>query len=159
MSQIGLEILAQGDAAQDQLNYLIRTQDGRVVRSSTLVLRDGDGHVFGALCINIDVTELRFLARAIEELAGGPEEQPEPITFGDDTGQIIQAVIEEQELAFGHSFDRLTKQERLAIFRALDRRGVFQQFFDQPYPARTTIGATLRNILVEIDVIAVRGAG
>jgi 2-iminobutanoate/2-iminopropanoate deaminase len=32
---------------------------------------------------------------------------------------------------------------------------VYREFFSEPYPARTTIAATLRGILVEIDVIAV----
>ncbi|MEV4994565.1 PAS domain-containing protein, partial [Streptomyces niveus] len=27
--------------------------DGRVLKSSTMPLRDGAGHVFGALCVNI----------------------------------------------------------------------------------------------------------
>ena len=31
---------------------------------------------------------------------------------------------------------------------------VYKQFFSDPYPARTTIGAQLLGILVEIDVIA-----
>ncbi|WP_163508224.1 RidA family protein [Fodinicola acaciae] len=33
---------------------------------------------------------------------------------------------------------------------------VFPEFFDQPYPVRTTAGSELGDILVEIDVIAVR---
>jgi 2-iminobutanoate/2-iminopropanoate deaminase len=33
---------------------------------------------------------------------------------------------------------------------------VYQQFFRQPLPVRTTVGCTLSNILVEIDVIAGR---
>ena len=32
----------------------------------------------------------------------------------------------------------------------------YAEFFDEPYPVRTTIGANLSGILVEIDVIAVR---
>ncbi|WP_029421402.1 RidA family protein [Alicyclobacillus macrosporangiidus] len=31
---------------------------------------------------------------------------------------------------------------------------VYAEFFHEPYPARTTIGAALRGILVEVDVIA-----
>ena len=125
MSQIGLGALAQGDAAQDQLNYLIRTPDGSVIKSSTIVLRDHHGHVFGALCINLDVTKLRLLAHTIGEFAGVSVEQPTLVTFGDDISQVIQAVLHEQEIVLGHPLNRLTKQERLAIFQALDQRGVF----------------------------------
>ena len=34
--------------------------------------------------------------------------------------------------------------------------GIYEQYFSPPYPARTTIGARLRGILIEIDAIAVR---
>jgi 2-iminobutanoate/2-iminopropanoate deaminase len=35
---------------------------------------------------------------------------------------------------------------------------IYQQYFTEPYPTRTTVGSTLRDIQVEIDVIAYRGA-
>jgi len=34
---------------------------------------------------------------------------------------------------------------------------VYARFFNPPYPARTTVGSQLRGILVEVDVIAVKG--
>jgi 2-iminobutanoate/2-iminopropanoate deaminase len=34
---------------------------------------------------------------------------------------------------------------------------IYQQYFTEPYPTRTTVGSTLRDIQVEIDVIAYRG--
>lgn len=124
VTQLGLALIAAGDAAQDQLNYVTRTPSGRVLKSSTIVLRDPDNHVFGALCINFDITDLRLLASTVDELTGTGVE-PRPIAFVDDIGQVIRAVIDEEEVALGRSIDRLTKQDRLAIFRALDRRGVF----------------------------------
>src|SRR5439155_19138634 len=105
--------------------YITRTASGRIVKSSTILLRDRDRHVFGALCINFDITDLRLLASSIEALTGSPTVTPEPIAFVDDIGQVIRAVIDEEEVALGHAIDRMTKRDRLAIFRALDRRGIF----------------------------------
>lgn len=125
VTQIGLSLIAQGDAAADAINYITRTASGRIVKSSTILLRDRNRHVFGALCINFDITDLRLLASSIEGLTGSPAVTPEPIAFVDDIGQVIRAVIDEEEVALGHAIDRMTKQDRLAIFRALDRRGIF----------------------------------
>lgn len=36
---------------------------------------------------------------------------------------------------------------------------VYARRFPEPFPARTTVGSTLADILVEIDVVAVRPAG
>ena len=35
-----------------------------------------------------------------------------------------------------------------------DFNRVYSEFFEAPYPARTTVGSTLAGILVEIDVVA-----
>jgi 2-iminobutanoate/2-iminopropanoate deaminase len=42
----------------------------------------------------------------------------------------------------------------LANFVVFNR--IYRQFFDPPFPARTTVGSTLRGIQVEIDCTAVR---
>ncbi|NED04875.1 transcriptional regulator, partial [Streptomyces sp. SID6648] len=56
MSEIGMRVLARGDDARDELNYVTRTPDGTLLKSSTMVLRDSTDSVFGALCVNLDVT-------------------------------------------------------------------------------------------------------
>lgn len=125
VTQIGISLLAQGDEAEDQLNYITRTSDGRVLKSTTILLRDPNGHVFGALCINFDVTDLRLVARTLGDLAGSLKTLPDPVTFVDDIGQVIQSVIDEEEARHGLPTDRMTKQERLIVIQALDERGVF----------------------------------
>jgi reactive intermediate/imine deaminase len=51
--------------------------------------------------------------------------------------------------------DVVKVQVHLADLRDFDRvNEVYQEFFQPPYPARTTVGSALRGILVEIDVIA-----
>ncbi|MBP2478833.1 putative transcriptional regulator YheO [Crossiella equi] len=118
MSEIGLGLLAEGQAAQDRLNYLTRTPDGRLVRSSTMLLRLR-GEVVGALCVNVDVTALRQAADTLAGLAGGSE--PAPVTvFADDVDQVVDAVI-----AAEGGCDRTDVADRRRIIAALDRRGVF----------------------------------
>ena len=38
----------------------------------------------------------------------------------------------------------------------VEYNAVYERRFPEPYPVRTTVGSTLANILVEIDVVAVR---
>lgn len=138
VTQIGLALIAEGDAAQDRLNYITRAPNGRVVKSSTIVLRDREDQVIGLLCINCDITDLRLVANTIGELAGlglGLGSEPPSIAFVDDIDKVIQAVIDEEEVALGRSIDRMTKQDRLAIFQALDRRGVFSLQRSVPHVA------------------------
>lgn len=130
MSEIGLTLMRQGDAAEDKLNYLIRLPGGRVVKSSTMLLRITGGRVVGALCVNVDVTEIRRTARLLTEFAWDADqaETPTPVsTFGNDVSQVIDAALDtvERDLGLG-SLDRLTSAEWSTVFRALDELGVFQ---------------------------------
>lgn len=156
VTQMGLAVIAEGEAATDQINYITRTQDGRVLKSSTIVLRNHEGCVFGALCINFDVTDLRMLVGALGEMAGASDAPATPIAFSDDIGQVIRAVIDEEEVTLGRSIDRMNKQDRLTIFRALEKRGVFtlQRAVPQVAEYLGISRATAYNYLEEIRAVS-----
>jgi predicted transcriptional regulator YheO len=122
MSEIGLSILAEGSAAQDRLNYLTKAPNGRVINSSTIVLRDENRKIFGALCINMDVTDLRHAATILDALIGDHAE-PKPTTFADDIHDVIDATL--RDVLGGRFPATLRRNDRLEIIRALDVRGVF----------------------------------
>ncbi|MFJ6730586.1 transcriptional regulator [Streptomyces sp. NPDC091281] len=141
MSEIGLRALARGDRAADELNYLTRTAAGQLVKSSTMLLRDASGSVFGALCVNVDVTEVDRVRALLTALGGGPAPEPDPgsaparpaaeppvTTFGDDIDTVLDALLDAHlpgRNRPGQDWAGLDRPRRLALFRALDERGVF----------------------------------
>ena len=64
------------------------------VNSFTIVLRDERQTVFGALCINMDVTVIRHAAAILDALSGNYVE-PEPTTFTNDIRDVIDAALRE----------------------------------------------------------------
>ncbi|MET7458213.1 PAS domain-containing protein [Streptomyces sp. NPDC005574] len=127
MSEIGLRILGRGDDAGDDLNYLTRTGSGKLVKSSTMVLRDSTGTVFGALCVNLDVgavTEAHALIGALAGLAPGPAEPP-VTTFGNDIDSVVDALLDAHLLRQNQTWAALDRARRLDLFRGLDEHGVF----------------------------------
>jgi len=154
MSEIGLGLMAQGDQAQDQLNYTTRIADGRTVKSSTIVLRTGAGQVVGALCVNLDITELRVAAASLTALVGSaPEPEATAITvFSDDIGDVIETVVAQEESLLGRVLPRDTRKGRLAIIGALDAKGVFnlpraaQQVAAHFHVSRATVYADLNAV-------------
>jgi len=125
LSAIGLAVLAHGDAAANDINYVTRTPDGRIVKSSTMPLRDSAGHVFGALCVNVDVTALRQAGDLLTALAGTPPAQLPVTTFSNDFDEVVDSLIRAEEMTHGKPVGSLSRPERLILLRALDRRGVF----------------------------------
>lgn len=124
-SEIGLRMLAQGNDARPEVNYVTRTESGRTVKSSTLPLRDADGHVFGALCVNLDVTALRQVGDLLSDLAGLAPATIPATTFTDDFDDVVDAVVRAEELALAKPVGTLSRRERLRLLKTLDERGVF----------------------------------
>lgn len=86
-----------------------------------------------------------------------------------ETGVIVEGGIQEQTrqvienlsavlTASGSSLDRIVRStvylSDIGNFGAMN--SVYEKMIPKPYPVRTTVGTQLRNILVEIDVIALR---
>nr|WP_168504637.1 helix-turn-helix transcriptional regulator [Streptomyces sp. S1D4-11]QIY93248.1 transcriptional regulator [Streptomyces sp. S1D4-11] len=125
LSEIGLSMLAKGDDAANDLNYVTHTPGGRVVKSSTMPLRDEKGHLFGALCVNLDVTALRQAGDLLSALAGAAPAQIPTTTFANDFDEVVDVMVRAEELARGKPIDSLTRGERLDLLRAFDERAVF----------------------------------
>jgi predicted transcriptional regulator YheO len=51
-------LLSQNFTNDFSANYYFHSDDGRLIKSSTLLIRDQDKKVMGALCINIDTTRI-----------------------------------------------------------------------------------------------------
>lgn len=57
------QVILDENFSNDYLaNYYFYTEDGRIIKSSTVLLRDPGGKVAGAMCINLDTTVLRSVA-------------------------------------------------------------------------------------------------
>ncbi|MDH6622258.1 putative transcriptional regulator YheO [Streptomyces sp. LBL] len=127
MSEIGMRMVARGDDAADELNYRTRTVTGQIVKSSTMVLRDSTGAVFGALCVNLDVSavaEAHALLGALAGAGGTPAELP-VTTFGNDIDSVVDVILDARQLHQNRPWAGLDRAERLKLFRSLDERGVF----------------------------------
>ncbi|GAA3985271.1 helix-turn-helix transcriptional regulator [Streptomyces plumbiresistens] len=127
MSEIGMRIVARGEEAADELNYVTRTRTGQTLKSSTMVLRDSTGAVFGALCVNLDVTTLTEAHTVLGALTGigrPPAELP-VTTFGNDIDSVVDVILDDHHLRQDRAWAGLDRAARLELFRSLDERGVF----------------------------------
>ena len=55
-SNLGLEVLRGTVENGDRYNYVTHTREGKILRSSSMFIRDDDGRVIGSICINKDIT-------------------------------------------------------------------------------------------------------
>lgn len=129
-SQVVLETLhAEKDGGQPIENrapYLTRTADGKLLKSSTIFVRDEAGHPTGVLAINFDITALSAVDATIASLISTGQSfvsEPQPITR--NVSGLLEDLFKESELFIGKPASLMTKDERVRAIGFLDRRGAF----------------------------------
>jgi uncharacterized peroxidase-related enzyme len=116
----------------DLISYTAPQRDGRLVHSSTVLLRDDNGGLAACLCINIDRTRLQQASLLLEgylsvgvdfhsdiEEVGAHERFPS--TVEDLADQLVREAIEEA----GIPPELMQKQHKLAVVSRLQARGLF----------------------------------
>ena len=154
LSKIGLGIRALGDDADDSYVYVMRLPDGRIVRSSTIVLRNL-GRVVGALCINYDITAFDGVAVALADFQAQKSSvaaSAEPVTFGDDVAQVLEDIILEETRAMGLSQKPRHKTDRQELLRRLKRKGAFTLQRAAPQVAEH-LGVSRATVYTDLQVI------
>lgn len=125
VNEINKWLLSQGKDVRDKQEKFVRTGRGRTLKTARTLFRDEGGRAFGALCINIDVTELLSVARNIADLAGSDELFQEQPRLVDDIAYVVQAVVAAEEAKSGSRLNIATPADRMRVFRALQDQGVF----------------------------------
>lgn len=125
-SNLGLEVLRGTVVDGDRFNYVTTTQDGKILRSSSIYLRDNDGKVIGSICINLDITDtLKFegYLRQYNHFENQTTEQEE--VFASDVNNLFAHLIEKGQEAVGKPAAEMDKSERIRFIRYLDDKGAF----------------------------------
>lgn len=99
---------------------------GRLIRSSSLFIRDEEDHLIGAMCINLDTTRITQQMAFLQSLMPKP---PEPVAahetqHGDRVEDMVMSLV--NNILAGCDVRLLTREERLEKIRFMQKRGIFQ---------------------------------
>lgn len=127
-SQIVLETL-QKDPAEinDHYNYLTRTRDGRVLKSSTMFYRGEKGELEAILAINFDTSTLFAAESAIHKLTATeePETEVDPNFIPQDVNELLDELIKESVKLVGKPVALMTKEDKVRSIQFLNQKGAF----------------------------------
>jgi predicted transcriptional regulator YheO len=98
--------------------------DGRAVTSVSIVLHSAKGAKRGLLCINFDRSPLDGVIELLARFASPVQERP-PELFERDWREQIALLVAEECRARRLGRDRLGRDQRLALVRLIDERGLF----------------------------------
>ena len=125
-SQVVLEQMESGEAdPEDHLGYLTRTPDGKILKSSTLYIRNGKGKVGAILSINFDISRLLMVEGAVRDLVSTAQpEQAEPEKIV-NINEVLEDLIQQSVALVGKPAALMTKEDKMKAIRFLNRNGAF----------------------------------
>lgn len=160
MSDLGLEMLRKGDT-HPHFNYRTYTESGKTLKSCSIWLRDSAGEIYGAFCINLDVTAVEMFEDFIRDLAAGPPQAELAESHPQDLHDMLDTMIAECEYRTGKPAGEMSKDERIEVVRFLEERGAFQVRHSAAIVA-SRLGVTRKtiyNYLSELERNRAEGAG
>ena len=125
-SHVVLEAL-RGDPAQlkGHLCYLTRTPDGKILKSSSLYIRNSRGGVVAIFSINYDVSGLMMIQNTIGELLSTRDkEQTEPERII-NVNAVLDELIDQSVAMVGKPVALMNKEDKVRAIQFLNQSGAF----------------------------------
>ncbi|MDR1521134.1 MAG: helix-turn-helix transcriptional regulator [Planctomycetota bacterium] len=130
-SNLGLEVLRGTVDKGDRFGYITHTPDGKILKSSTIYMKDSKGGVIGSICINLDVSNIIMANRMLKEFfnpdAGGdaPADPKSKEIFAANVGQLLDALIRDALAMVDKPASMMTREDKIRAIAYLDARGAF----------------------------------
>lgn len=110
---------------KDRYGYLTRTQDGRILKSSTIYIREEDDKVRYVFSINYDITGLLAVDSSIKSLISTEPETKAPEKITQNVNDLLDDLIEESVAMCGKPVALMTKEEKVTAIQFLNDAGAF----------------------------------
>lgn len=126
-SEVVLETInSNPERLQDKLSYLTRTDNGRILKSSTMYIRGDDNRINYILSLNYDITGLITMDKALKDLISTQSEadrQPRKITH--NVNDLLDTLIEQSVALVGKPVALMTKDDKVTAIQYLNDSGAF----------------------------------
>lgn len=130
-SGIVLETLQSDPSTiHDKLSYLTKTEDGRILKSSTFYIRDDDGSISYIFSLNYDITAFTAASTAIQSLIATKDKLPDltgdsPRQITHNVNELLDLLIEQAVAKVGKPVAMMNKDDKVAVVHYLDHAGAF----------------------------------
>ena len=125
-SHVVMEQLESNDPEpRDHLCYLTRTPDGKILKSSTVYIRNSKGKLSAILAINYDISKLLMVESAVRELVSTGEAQPEEPEKIVNVNDLLDELIAQSVALVGKPVALMNKEDKVKAIRFLNEKGAF----------------------------------
>ena len=125
-SHVVLEALRQDrENLEDHFSYLTRTKDGKILKSSTIYIRDDDGEAIGIFAINYDITLTLAMMDQMRQLTATDDQNPDPEPIARSVSDLLDELIQQSVKVVGKPVALMTKEDKVKAIQFLNNTGAF----------------------------------
>lgn len=119
-------LMKNGQDVCDQLNYMTEV-DGKIIKSSTIFIRDDAGKVKGIFGINFDISPMVMFRRGIEGFTktGSEQAKEESTHIYHDVNSLLDDLIKRAVKAVGKPVAYMTREDKIKAIQFLNEHGAF----------------------------------
>ncbi|MCG8479685.1 MAG: helix-turn-helix transcriptional regulator [Spirochaetales bacterium] len=123
-TNLGMEVMRGTDREGDKYNYLTQTKSGRLLRSTTMYIRNRADVPIGCICINNDITDLIMAESTLKNLTLSDNMNNEvKEIFVNDVNELVDILIQESLQHVGKPVAMMDKADKLKAIQYLDQKG------------------------------------
>lgn len=127
-SNVVLRALKEGPTnIKDELAYLTRTEDGKVLKSTSIFIKNEEGVPEALLAINYDTSLFMALKNSIESFTALSSEDKAGQTevIPQNVGELLDELIDQSVDLVGKPVAIMTKEDKIKAIRFLNESGAF----------------------------------
>lgn len=126
-SEIALQAIRhKHNPTKDRYAYLTRTKEGRMLKSSSIYIKNDQGQVIGLFSINYDITDLMMAQSALAAAVSVPTPDNEEIeTIVTNVTDLLDQLVEDADRRIGKPVAMMTKEDKVAAIQQLNEHGAF----------------------------------
>ena len=122
-SAVVLEELSQAEQnREDRIGYFTKTSDGKLLKSTTVYIRDEKGRATAIFSINHDITALSVAAASLTELTA-PATACEPERITPHVGELLDELLWKSTELIGKPVSLMNKDDKQRAIRYLNSKG------------------------------------
>ncbi|MBQ6456859.1 MAG: transcriptional regulator, partial [Mogibacterium sp.] len=109
-------------------NYYFTAANGKLIRSSTLMIRDASGEVAGAICINLDTSRITQQIEYLQSFM--PNREKHEVTNKKETSASesnISVLVDDliHRIAGSSPVETMSRDQRIEKVRFMEEKGIF----------------------------------
>ena len=125
-SHVVIEQLQTNDPEpKDHLCYLTKTKDGKILKSTTIYIRNDDGTPIGIFGINYDITLMLAMEDVLKSFTSTDLPQEEPEHISRNVADLLDELIEQSVKLVGKPVALMHKEDKVKAIQFLNETGAF----------------------------------